>query len=524
MPKIKLSKATLILRNAQVLTMEMFRPRASLVAIKGDRISWVGSEADLDMLVGPGTRTIDCQDKAITPGFFDAHLHLFSLASARVSVDCSPERVGSIADIKRAIQRKAAGLPAGAWVRAAGYNQFYLAEKRHPTRFDLDEAAPAHPVKLMHRSGHVCVLNTLALQKADLLDRHPALAGQIERDPQTSEPTGVLYEMEAYLSRALGYILSEAEVRDGLRQVGQRLLELGVTSVEDTTPINALAQFETLQQMVASGVRLPRIAKMFGADALPELRRHGLMFGSDAGGVTIGAIKLMLDENSGRMFPPPDMVKAMALEAHQAGFQVAFHAMEEPDIAVSVEALHFALDQSPTMHHRHRLEHCAVCPPDLLAQVKRLMPVIVTQPGFVYQHGERYQATVPADQQPWLYQARAFLDGGLIVAAGSDAPFGPEDPMKSLYGAVTRRTAVGTFLGPGEALSVEEALALHTSKAAYACFQEANRGSIAPGKLADLALLSGDPTAIPAESLKDLRVDLTVLGGQVVWDRRGMAT
>src|SRR4030042_6079523 len=160
--------ADIVLKNARVITMDAVKPTAELVAVTDDQISVVGSNKELDSLICAGTRVIDCEGRTLVPGFNDAHLHLFSLIRKLLSIDISPAAVRSIADIKEAVRRKAEKTPPGTWLSGTDYNEFYLAEKRCPTRWDLDEAAPHHPVVLSHRSLHICVLNSLALRLAGL--------------------------------------------------------------------------------------------------------------------------------------------------------------------------------------------------------------------------------------------------------------------------------------------------------------------------------------------------------------------
>jgi predicted amidohydrolase YtcJ len=191
------TKAGLVLRNASVITLEPRHPSARTVYIHGGRILKV-SGSDIDpAAAGPGTRVIDCAGKTVIPAFHDAHCHIQAYAESLLNIDVSPTSVRSIEDIVRRIKEAAAALPAGSWIRCAGYNEFYLAEKRHPTRHDLDRATTVHPVKLTHRSGHAHVLNSPALALACIgNESEEPTGGMIERDPLSGEPNGLLYGME----------------------------------------------------------------------------------------------------------------------------------------------------------------------------------------------------------------------------------------------------------------------------------------------------------------------------------------
>jgi hypothetical protein len=216
--------------------------------------------------------------------------------------------------------------------------------------------------------------------------------------------------------------------------------------------------------------------------------------------------------------PPLDELKRQALAAHEAGFQLAIHCVEPGTVEAAIETLEYINSRSSITGRRHRLEHLSECPPELLQRLAELEVIVVTQPAFVYHNGERYLATVSPERRRWLYRIGSFLDAGLVVAAGSDAPVAPDNPLLGIYAAVTRRAASGQQLLPDEAISAENALAMYTVNAAYASFEEDIKGSIAPGKLADMAVLSADPLLSPPDAIKDIRVEMTIIGGGVAWE------
>lgn len=510
-------RADLILYNANVLTLEPRRPRAGLVAVKGQKIIWVGTNDDREEFKGPKTPKIDCQGRTLVPGFNDAHCHIFAFAASLLSVDCSPSSVSSIADIQALIRGQAQKLPRGSWIRAAGYNEFYLAEKRHPSRWDLDQAAPEHPVKLVHRSRHACVLNSLALSLAGISGESPEPPGGIiERDLETGEPNGLLLEMEAYIEKVVPP-LSEEEFEKGIGLANEKYLSLGITSLQDATVHNRMREWHTFQRLREGGKLVPRLSLMMGFDALAELIEMGFSPRYGDNGMRLGAAKIVLDQTTGLLHPSQEVLDEQVLQAHQAGFQVAIHAIEEGPIEAAAKAVEHVLNQIPKRDHRHRIEHCSVCPPPLLERLRDARLIVVTQPAFVYYSGERYLATVPQGQLPWLYRIGSFLKNGLMPAAGSDSPVVPNNPLVGIYAAVTRKAETGEELVPQERLSPFEALEMYTQAAAYASFEEEVKGSIAVGKLADFALLSGDPTEVPAEEIKEIQVEMTIIDGRVVW-------
>jgi len=510
-------EADLIFYNANVITLDPKRPRAELVAVKGDTIVWVGTNDDRNQLEGRKTRKIDCRGKTLIPGFNDAHCHILALASTLPSVDCSPSSVSSIADIKAQIGKEAQKLPPGTWIRATGYNEFYLAEGRHPNRWDLDRAASHHPVKLVHRSGHACVLNSLALSAVGISMESPEPpGGMIDRDLDSGEPNGILYEMDSYID-AVVPPLSEEELERGIRLANEKCLSLGITSLQDATTHNGMREWQTFQRLRQGGMLVPRLSVMMGAQSLGELQDNGFSPRHGDDGMRLGALKIVLTEARGCLHPSKEELEEQALLAHRAGYQVAIHAVEEGTVQAAVEALEKALSQVPREDHRHRIEHCSVCPPPLLERLRNVQAIVVTNPAFIYYSGERYLKTVAEEQQKWLYLIGSFLKNGLLPAAGSDSPVVPINPLVGICAAVTRKAENGEEVLPQERISHIEALEMYTRAAAYASFDERIKGAIAVGKLADFALLSADPTQAPPDEIKDVQVEMTIIGGRIAW-------
>ena len=511
--------ADLILKNAKVITMDARQPSAELVAISGEKILLVASNDEMESVAGANTRIIDCQGKTVAPGFNDAHCHIISFIRKLLSIDLSPLAVSSIADIKEAIRRQAQNTPPGRWLSGTGYNEFYLAEKRCPTRWDIDEVAPDHPVVLSHRSLHACVLNSMALSMAGITTETPEPPGGfIDRDFNTGEPNGILLEMLGYIREKVIPPLSEDELTEGIILANRHYLSYGITSLQDATVSNNYSRWQNLQRFKETGKLQSRIYMMLGAQARSEFQEAGLASGSGDSNLRLGSMKIMPNETAGQLQPSQPELNRLALGAHRAGFQLAFHAIEQRTVAAAISALEYVDSRSPLAGRRHRIEHCSECPPHLLERLKKLPVVIVTQPPFIYYSGERYLATVAASRLPWLCRIKSLLDGGLVVAGSSDSPVVPDNPLVGIYAAVTREAQTGQRLLPQEGISVNRAMAMYTTNAAGASFEEGVKGSIVPGKLADMVVLSDDPTRVPPEQIKDIKVEMTIIGGEVVWE------
>ena len=500
------------------MTMDKARPVADMVAIKGQRILKVGSAEDLRPYRGTGTQIIDCQGKTVLPGFIDSHCHPLAMASQLLSVDCGPRAVSSIAGIQERLRQRANQTPKGKWIKATGYHEFYLAEKRHPNRWELDRAVPNHPVKLTHQSGHACVLNSLALQLLDITIETPEPEGAIiDRDLESGEPNGILFEMNTYVDSRIPP-LSDADLEKGAGLADQELLSHGITSVQDASWGDALRRWNLLHRFKERGQLRPRVSMMIGieevgeweaakikAEEFPDLRQSG--------------VKVVIHTTTGVLNPPQEELNKLVFDVHRRNYQVAIHAVELETVEAAVTALEHALRKEPRPGHRHRIEHCSICPPPLLHRIKAVGAMVVTQPPFVLYNGDRYLATVDPEEQPWLYAIGSLRAAGIRVAGSSDAPVVPVSPMMGIYSAVTRMTQTNRAVSTKEAVSIQDALALYTIEGAFSSFAEDINGSITEAKLADLVVLSEDPTAVPPERLKDLKVIMTILGGQVVWQK-----
>ena len=511
--------ADLVLKNANVITMNPRQPTAELIAIKDDKISLVANNQELEQVAGVKTKIIDCQGKTVVPGFNDAHCHIHSSIRKLFSLDLSPSSVSSIAGIKAAIHQRAQNTPPGKWLTGTDYNEFYLAEKCHPNRWDIDEVAPHHPVVLSHRSLHACVLNSLALSLAGITKETTEPPGAlINRDLTTGEPNGILFEMLGHIREKVLPSLSEKELTKGIALINQHYLSYGITSLQEATISNDFGRWQTFRRFKQNGKLKSRLSVMPGIEALGQLQEAGLTPGAGDSQLRLGGAKIMVNETRGKPHPPQPELNQSALTAHQAGFQLAIHAQTPSTVEAAITALEYVYTHSPQAGQRHRIEHCSVCPPPLLKRLSKLPVVVVTQPPFVYYSGERYLATVPADQLPWLYRIKSLLDSGLTVAGSSDSPIVPDNPLVGIYAAVTRQAKSGQQLLAEERVSVEQALAMYTTNGAYVSFEENIKGSIAQGKLADIVVLSDDPTKSLPEQIKDIKVEMTIIDGKVVWE------
>jgi len=513
--------ADLILLNANVMTMDPLHPKADGVDIKNGKILSVTTNDDLEKWKRKKTITIDCKGKTVLPGFIDAHCHLYALAESHVTLNLEPHHnVRSISDIQTKIKASSQQLPSGTWIRGRGYNEFYLAEKRHPNRWDLDQVTSAHPIKLTHRTGHAHVLNSLALQIVGISNETPdPLDGLIDRDVKTGEPTGLLYRMGDFLSRKIPP-LENHQLDRGMKVANDELLSMGITSIQDASSHNAIEQWKMFRRWKDTGFLKPRVAMMLGTESFSAYRKQDFEIQTDKSQLRLGGVKIILDETTGHLRPAQAELSETVLGIHQSGFQACLHAVEEKAVEAACSAIEYALRKFPKPDHRHRIEHCSVCSPSLAKKLAALGIMVVTQPSFIYYSGDRYLRTVPAEELKHLYPIRTLLKSGVKVAASSDCPIAPANPMTGIYAAASRMTETGEEVLSEEKITPEEALRMYGETAARTTFDEGIKGSISPGKLGDLVVLNGDPTKDPINELKDMRVEMTILDGQIVWEGR----
>ena len=493
----------LILRNGIVHA----RAGDDAIAIADGAITAVGNSVEVMRLAGADTEVIDCGGRAIVPGIVDAHCHLFATASALNGADCRPAAAPDVATIVR-ILREAASRGDG-WVRGHGYDDSPVGLGRHLSRHDLDIVTTDRPVRVEHRSGHACVLNSLGLATAGIgRDTPDPPGGVIHRDCR-GEPTGLLMEMNGWLrERTGGSNASDVhEFRTALWELGQQLLGYGITAVTDAGPENGIQRWQTFTEIVEAGVLPQRVTMMAGCAHLKEMHDAGLRYGDTVGGemLMVGHAKIMLTASSGRLHPHPEKLSETVTMAHGMGYPVAIHAVERD----AVVAAALTLTDHPSPVGQDRIEHCGECPPDVAELVARSGALVATNTGFLHYDGERYRRTVSDELLPHLYPTGALTALGIPIVLTSDAPVVEPNPWASMAGAVSRRTAAGAYLGGVGLPSVADALDMHIGS---------NR--IAPGCPADLAVVEPEPFTTSLVNLPAVRAMLTVVGGRVVWRGR----
>ncbi|GIX47797.1 MAG: hypothetical protein KatS3mg131_2008 [Candidatus Tectimicrobiota bacterium] len=534
----------LVLTGGTVLTMDRHHPRAEAVAVQGGRIAAVGLAAEIANLIGPTTTVVDLAGRALLPGFLDPHHHFSITAFEPVAVDCRTPPHERLSSILAAIAAAARSAPRGQWIRGWGLRTFLLREKRAPTRWELDEVAPHHPVCLLDGSVHACYVNSAALALAGI-DRYTPDPphGQYLRDTR-GELTGTLWEsaMNAVYTLSLQAYLDRFGdgVADLLAAACRRLLACGITGVGDALVTPEAAR---LYRLAEAQHKLPLVVhQLFGGRhffAPPQEVARGDVDTSDVSDRLRGnTMKLFLDpafptyalmrphpcggvEHYGERYYTQDELDALVLAAHRRGLQVALHCLGNGAVEMALNACERALREHPRAEPRFRIEHFTLATPAQMRRARDLGVIAVVQPPFVYTRGEAYRRTaqeVGGEVRPLAFGS--MLAAGLTVAASSDSPCAPVEPLLGLYALVTRRHRdEAAPIAPEEAVGPLEGLRLYTLNAAYALRRDHEVGSLEVGKRADMVVLSHDPTAVDPEFLRDITVEQTYVDGVRVYQR-----
>ncbi len=521
-----------VLVNGNVITLNPLNPNAGAIAISDEKIIGVGSDEEILSVADENAKVIDLDGRTVLPGFADSHVHLIEYGLVLSSVVLDVREARSIDEIKRMVRKKAIGQPKGSWIVGHGWDTTILAEGRPPNRWDLDEAAPNNPVMITDMGGHLCSVNSLALKLANIgKDTELPLGGKIDKDTDTGEPTGVLREAATVQVEEL-ITYEDEDLIVGLRHALDEAVGHGLTSIHC---IVQTPQHIRVFQKVLMRDELPlRVYLMISSSLLPHLLSLGLHAGFGNPKLKIGAIKVMLDgsiegrtaalthpyegepDNFGIPWLNEEKLYDLVGKAHKAGFQLAIHAIGDRAIHMVLDSIERILKEEPRADHRHRIEHASLLDDDSINRLRKLGMITSVQPIFIDPHIDWMLEPLGHKRATELGERyRSLLDAGVKVAAGSDCP--ADSTMSPLLGVQSAVSRYGFALA--ERITVREAISLYTINAAYACFEEKSRGSIEVGKLADLVVLSDDPLAIPPDRIRDIKVDMTIADGKIVYIR-----
>ena len=522
------TQVDLILTNAKIITVDDNFSIQNTVAVDEGLIVATGGQSLLDKY--QSELTVDLEGKTLMPGFIDSHTHIRGRPQRYIELG----DVGSIAEIQNLIRAKAEELGDGEWITGYGWSEDELIEDRRPMRQDLDEAAPDNPVTLTRAGGHSAVVSTLALTLADITNTTPdPEGGVIERD-QNGTATGIIRERQNIVGRLVPDSTYD-ELIASLEVNLHALLSKGITSITDAS--KAPREYAMWEQLYATAtLPLPRSAiqfQWFDTEAIAEVKSR-VASGTDF--LKIGPIKVFADGgftgpaaytlepyvNQGDYrgylnMPENDLIDHLN-EIHDSGWQMGIHAIGDAAIVLVVNTLADALERNPREDHRHYLNHFSMRPPDLTMELMAEHDIHITQqPNFTYTLEGRYAANLDGWRLDHNNPLRSPMDHGITVAISSDIL--PIGPMVGLYAAVTRKGMSGQVYGPDETITIEEAIRAYTLTGAYLNFEEEVKGSLEPGKFADMIVLSNDILTIDPERIMDIEVEQTYVNGKLVYEK-----
>lgn len=529
--------ADLVLLNGKGWTLNPDKPWAEAVAVKDGKILEVGSTKDVKKTVGEKTQAVDLKGDMILPGFIDSHTHFldggFSLSSIQLKDASSKEEFVS------RIKKKAGELQKGEWILNGDWDHEQFDTPILPDKTWIDPVTPENPVCVSRYDGHMLLANSLALSMAGVTgETSSPPGGEIQKDPRTGEPTGIL--RDAAMSLVTRHI-PEPSFEDKMEAAEMALKHaraVGVTSIHD---MGTAENLEVYQELLKTGkltarlyVYIPisqigllkrlKIKSPFGNDFLRLAGLKGFVDGS-LGSATALFFDPYEDDPEktgilvGDMYPEGIMEKRL-LEADKAGLQVAIHAIGDRANHLILDIMSEVMETNGKRDRRWRIEHAQHLTPQSIQRIAKLNVIASMQPYHAIDDGRWAEKKIGEKRARHTYAFRSLLDHGARLAFGSDWTVAPLNPLSGIYSAVTRQTLDGKNPGgwiPEEKITLEEAIRGYTLDAAYAEFSESLKGSIEKGKLADLVVLKKNLFEISPEEIKDARVRMTVCNGKIVY-------
>lgn len=525
--------ADLIITNSNLLTMDPAIGAATAIAVRGQHILAVGSDDDVMNLEGKNTEVIDGRAYTVTPGFIDAHSHPL-LANDAISANVNLRR---IADVQAALAAQASKTPPGHWVLGSMYDDTKFEDGRPLTRRDIDEVVTDHPVFVSHRGGHTAVVNSRAIDMAGVtVDTPDPFGGRFFRED--GKLTGKIAEpsaMRPFQEVGVWPVMDRAARQRSVMLTSKTMAASGLTSTTDS--LGVLDDFVAYQDARAAGEMHFRLSFMpRGNTEVYEglkLARIASGFGDDM--LRIGAVKFLADgsasertmsrstpyagqpDDFGILTMTQEEIDAAVDDAVAHNFRVGIHANGDVAIDRVLNAYERVLDNWQGENPRFRIEHCSMVNRSLLERIKASGVVPAPFYTYAYYHGNKW-VEYGEEMMESMFAHRSFLDYDIPVAPASDFTPGPYEPMMAIQSMVTRKDPMGRVWGPSQRISVTEAMRICTMHGAYASFEETIKGSLTPGKLADIVILEEDPHKVDPDSIVDIRVLRTILGGRSTFE------
>ena len=522
----------LILHHGNFWTVDPQNPQAQAVAIGDGRFLAVGSNDEVVSIAGPRSRKVDLGGKTVLPGFIDAHAHPASSGRSHLrNVDCD---LRSIQAIQQALRQAAAKTPPGQWVLGFKYDDTKTADGRTLVFQDLDQAVPDHPVLITHRGGHESFVNSAALKAANVDDTvtDPS-GGKYERDPSGHLTGRIIERAAAPFEKLIPSTYSRDDYREGVKLISKMMTKTGITSVGDA--LGSPQDLQAYQDARDSGDLGMRIYCFIGWSYIDKMMASGVRTGFGDEWVRVGGMKQVADgavsgrtarlsqpyigsrDDYGTFSATEEELYEYGRKAYAAGWQLGTHANGDVAIERVLNVYERLNREIPRRDPRFRIEHCTLITDSIVKRMQALQVIPTPFSTYVYYHGEKMKY-YGKERLERMFALRTFLDAGLRPTQASDYPPGEFPPMMALQSEVTRTDRNGTVWGASQRISLEEAIRVGTLNGAHASFEEKRKGSIEPGKLADLVVLGRDPFREDSSTLVDIPIERTMTGGRWVYE------
>lgn len=538
----------MIIVNADIWTMDDSNPRSEAVVIENGKITFAGSSEDALSMKTGNMDIIDMQGKTLLPGFIDSHMHFLGYGAFMEKVNLAGARSIDevIESVKIFISQNS--IPPGTWVQGRGWNHDHFDVKRFPDRSDLDRISDKHPIFLSRACGHVCSVNSKALEAAGIDRDTPQIEGGHFDIDIYGNPTGILRENAVYLVYDCIPRPDMEDIKNMILNACNDALKQGITSIQtddfESVPgknfSNIIRAYKELEDEGALHVRINEQCLLSDMSKLDSFLNSGYRTGQGSLFFSIGPLKLLADGSLGArtalLNSPYDdnpstcgipvytqsELDMLVLKAHSEGMQIAIHCIGDKAMHMAFESYEKALCKSPRSNHRHSIVHCQITDSVLLDKFKILDVVAHVQPIFLDYDLHIVEDRVGVERARTTYNWKGLIERGVHTAFGSDCPVEPFNVLHGIYCAVTRKDLSGYPEGgwlPEQKITVQQAVYCYTMGAAYASFEENIKGSITIGKLADMVVLSDNIFQIPPDDIKDVEVLMTFVDGKIVYKK-----
>jgi predicted amidohydrolase YtcJ len=525
--------------GGEIYTVDPALPRAEAVAVQAGKIIAVGAKAECQKALGKNFEPVDLHGRALLPGFIDTHLHPVVMIFYDINADLS--KVTTIAELQNRLRRAEARLSPTAWLIGLNFDEQILTDPHWPTRHELDAACPDRPVLIVKHDAHMVIANTQAIAALKLTAATPdPPAGVIDREPD-GFPLGPLRESAAQMALGAMPMPEIQPMIQGARSTFQKLVAHGITSVGiilqtgTEGPAGQAGAFDVLAMNLFADQLPVNLYTLLIADhvAPVEAARRTKLHQAELGKNRVAGIKIFSDgslgactaymhepftdrpDQQGMLVNEPEEIYRRMVAAHSARLQIGIHAIGDKANRLCADLYARLFREYPRADHRHRIEHASVLDAGTIRDLARLNLVVATQPLFIHSEKHWLHKRLGAERAKWTYPFRAFLDAGIKLAGASDAPIESVDVLHAIQCCMTREG-----FEPQQGITAAEAVRMFTADAAYAQAEETVKGSITPGKRADLVVLSANPVSAPPDKIREIRVEKTVIGGRVLFENR----